>query len=85
MITETKDQFIASIDISNRGNVPVKEIVQLYVSAPQNSALPKPEKELKAFAKTKELKAGETQILRMKVDKVDLASFDNDKSVWVVD
>ncbi len=85
LIEETDDEFIVNIDITNSGEVPGKEIVQLYVTAPQNPALPKPEKELKAFGKTKELKAGEKQTLILKVTKIDLASFDNDQSAWVVD
>lgn len=85
VVEEIKDEFIVNIDISNTGEISGKEIVQLYVAAPQNASLPKPSKELKAFGKTKELKAGETQTLSMKVAKADLASFDNDESAWVVD
>ncbi|HRF93328.1 MAG TPA: beta-glucosidase [Bacteroides graminisolvens] len=85
LIEDKKDDFIVSIDITNTGSVSGKEVVQLYVAAPQNAALPKPSKELKAFVKTKELKAGETQTLRMSVAKSDLASFNNNKSAWVVD
>ncbi len=85
VIEEKDDEFIVSIDITNSGEIPGKEIVQLYVTAPQNPALPKPSKELKAFGKTKELKAGEKQTLTLKVAKSDLASFDNEQSAWVVD
>ena len=85
LIEETKDEFVVSIDISNTGSVSGKEVIQLYVAAPQNADLPKPSKELKAFGKTKELKVGETQTLRMSVAKADLASFDNNKSGWIVD
>ncbi len=85
LIEDIKNDFIVSIDITNTGSVSGKEVVQLYVTAPQNTALPKPSKELKAFVKTKELKAGETQTLRMSVAKADLASFNNNKSAWIVD
>ncbi|RNC66428.1 glycoside hydrolase family 3 protein [Proteiniphilum sp. X52] len=85
VIEETHGEFVVNVDISNTGGIPGKEIVQLYVAAPRNASLPKPSKELKAFAKTKELKAGETQTLSMKVAKADLASFDNDESAWVAD
>lgn len=85
LIEETDDKFIVNIDITNSGEVSGKEIVQLYVTAPQNPALPKPAKELKAFGKTKELQAGEKQTLTLKVAKSDLASFDNEQSAWVAD
>ncbi|MDD5620072.1 MAG: glycoside hydrolase family 3 N-terminal domain-containing protein, partial [Proteiniphilum sp.] len=61
MIRETPDEVIVSIDVINSGTIPGKEAVQLYVTAPQNPSLPKPAKELKAFGKTSELKAGEKQ------------------------
>ena len=45
----------------------------------------KPEKELKAFAKTKSLEPGEEEALTMRVKKSDLASFDEANSQWKVD
>ena len=45
----------------------------------------KPVKELKAFAKTKELKPGESELVTMTVAAADLASFDIATSSWVVD
>ena len=44
----------------------------------------KPEKELKAFAKTKELKPGEATVVTLKVSAADLASYDEAASAWVV-
>lgn len=85
MIRETPDELIVSIDVINSGTIPGKEAVQLYVTAPQNPSLPKPAKELKAFGKTSELKAGEKQTLTLKVAKSDLASYDNEQCAWVVD
>ena len=62
-----------------------KEVVQLYVSAPDAASVNKPEKELKAFAKTKELKPGEATVVTLKVSAADLASYDETASAWVVD
>ena len=59
-------------------------MVQLYVSAPDNKAANKPVKELKAFAKTKSLKPGESETVTLNVKAADLASFDETASAWVV-
>ena len=72
-----------SVEVKNTGKVAGKEVVQLYVSAPDVAAN-KPEKELKAFAKTKELKPGEAGVVTLKVNADDLASYDEAASAWVV-
>lgn len=53
------DTLEVSVDVTNTGNVAGKEIVQVYVHDAE-SKLPRPEKELKAFAKVA-LNAGETR------------------------
>ena len=83
-IRATKDGFEASITVSNTGNVAGKEVVQLYVTAP-NGQVAKPALELKAFGKTRELKPGESQTIQMKVSNYDLASFIESESAWVAD
>ncbi len=77
--------YTVSADIKNTGKAAGKEVVQLYVSAPDNAKMDKPEKELKAFAKTKELKPGETATVTLTVKAADLASYDEATSSWVVD
>ena len=73
-----------SVSVKNTGSVAGKEAVQVYVSAPEGT-LEKPAKELKAFGKTKELKPGQSETLRMTLQRRDLASFDEAQSAWVVD
>ena len=75
--------YTVSVEVKNTGKVAGKEVVQLYVSAP-DAAANKPEKELKAFAKTKELKPGEAVVVTLKVNADDLASYDEAASAWVV-
>lgn len=77
--------YTVTVDVKNTGKLPGKEVVELYVSAPQGGDLNKPEKELKAFAKTKELKPGETTSVTMTVKTFDLASYDESTSAWVTD
>ncbi|KAA6318565.1 hypothetical protein EZS27_031444, partial [termite gut metagenome] len=84
-VKEENGAFTLTVDVKNTGNFAGKEVVQLYVSAPANPAYTKPEKELKAFAKTKELQSNETQTITLTVAAADLASFDPDASAWVTD
>ena len=77
-------KITAMVNVTNSGQVAGKEAVQLYVSAPE-SALDKPVKELKAYAKSKELSPGETQTLTFSFPVSELASFDEAASAWKVD
>ncbi|NVK92875.1 glycoside hydrolase family 3 C-terminal domain-containing protein [Bacteroides sp. L10-4] len=76
--------YAVSVEVKNIGKMAGKEVVQLYVSAPDAADADKPEKELKAFAKTKELKPGEAVVVTLKVNADDLASYDEAASAWVV-
>ena len=77
--------YTVTVDVKNTGKAAGKEVVQLYVAAPNSAKANKPEKELKAFAKTKELQPGETVTVTMAVRAADLASYDETSSSWVVD
>lgn len=73
-----------SVTVKNTGKVAGKQVAQVYVTAPKG-AYEKPAKELKTFGKTKLLKPGESQTLKMTLEKRDLASFDEANSQWKVD
>lgn len=73
-----------SVTVKNTGKVAGKQVAQVYVTAPKG-AYEKPAKELKTFGKTSELKPGESQTLKMTLEKRDLASFDEANSQWKVD
>ena len=62
--------------ITNTGNFAGKEVVQIYVKAPQGK-LGKPERVLCGFAKTKELQPGESQQLQFNISCYIFASYDD--------
>ena len=83
-ISEKGDAYEITVNVKNTGKVEGKEVVELYISAPDSKAANKPVKELKAFAKTKLLSPDESETLTLTVKAADLASFDEAASAWVV-
>ena len=83
-IDQKNDIYDVTVTIKNTGNHEGKEVVELYISAPDNKAANKPAKELKAFSKTKLLKPGESETLTLSITAPELASFDEAASAWVV-
>lgn len=79
-----RDAYHISLLVKNTGNLPGKDVVQLYITAPDGELL-KPSMELKAFCKTGLLQKGESQKVTMELKIRDLASFDEDESAFVVD
>ncbi len=82
-VTRQGDQLAVSVTITNTGQRAGKEVVQVYVHAPEGG-MDKPDKELKAFAKTRLLQPGEKETVTMLIDRADLASWDEQTNGWVV-
>lgn len=74
-----------SVRVKNTGSLPGKEVVQVYVSAPQSERLPKPYQELRGFAKTQELKPGEEEVVVISFPTTSLASFDAKCSSYILE
>lgn len=77
--------FTIMLQVKNTGKAHGKEVVQLYVASPKEALVAKPEKELKAFAKTKELKPGESVTVTLSVKEADLAHYDESTAAWVTE
>ena len=69
-------RWTVSVQVTNAGKVPGREIVQLYASYPRSS-VERCVRELKGFAKTKLLKPGESETVKIPLTARDLAYFDD--------
>lgn len=72
------------VNVKNTGNIHGKEVVQLYVSAPQ-AGQKKEYQKLIAFEKTADLQPGESQIVKLTFDMADCASYCEDGAAWILD
>jgi beta-glucosidase len=83
-IQKKDNKYVATVTVKNDGEREGKEIVELYITAPKSN-MEKPAKELKAFAKTRTLKPGESQVVAMTFTNYDLASYDITTQSWITD
>ena len=79
------DLVTVKIDVKNTGKCAGRNVVELFVAAPNSKKANKPEKELRNYAKTRLLKPGETETVTMTVKTHDLASFNEKASAWKTD
>ncbi|MDR1790440.1 MAG: glycoside hydrolase family 3 C-terminal domain-containing protein [Propionibacteriaceae bacterium] len=84
------ETLTAYVDVTNSSNIPGKETVELYVTAPNSDGITRPIKELKGFEKVS-LGAYETKTVAIEVDVADLWFWDDvkhsktwDKGTWKV-
>ena len=74
--TMTRKGVTATVKVKNTGDIPGKEVVQVYAAAPQGK-LGKASRSLCGFAKTKLLAPGESQEIVIDVPAYALASYDD--------
>ena len=84
-LTVTPNGFDLPLTVETPGLRPGREVVQLYVAAPDCARHNRPDKELKAFAKTCLLRPGEEQRLTLHVPLDELARYDEPRTAWITD
>jgi len=86
-LTQEDDHFTATVTVTNIGNVPGKEAVQLYAQSPYTEGgMEKSAVNLINYVKTKELEPQKSETITFEFSKDDLISYDsiNEKS-YVLD
>lgn len=84
-ISEQAGTYKVTVEVVNTGKVAGRNVVELYVAAPQSQKLNKPAKELRDYAKTALLQPGQRETVTLLVKAEDLASFSEKASSWVTD
>ena len=69
---EDMEELLVSVDVSNIGSVPGKEVVQLYVALPETGEVIRPVRELRGFEKVY-LEPGEKKTVDFRLKKRDFA------------
>lgn len=77
-------EYVVTLRVTNIGEHVGREVVELYVASPKGP-LTKPVRELRAFAKSRELQPGASELMTLRFAVSDLASFDEARSAFVVD
>ncbi|MGN0746893.1 MAG: glycoside hydrolase family 3 protein [Aristaeellaceae bacterium] len=84
-VTVAEDGTVqTSVRVTNRGEVPGREVVQVYAALP-DGRLEKEARRLVAFAKTKLLAPGQSETLTLTFGPEAVASFDEEASAWVLE
>jgi beta-glucosidase len=84
-VTEANGVYTVKVDVKNVGNKAGRNVVELFVAAPNSKKANKPAKELRNYTKTKLLEPGQTETVTMIVKTEDLASFNEKASAWKTD
>lgn len=83
-VTMKNDTINVMVTVTNSGNLVGKEVVQVYTSKPETK-IDRPLKELRTFAKTKSLNAGEATILTLQIPVSELSYWSEESSHWILE
>jgi beta-glucosidase len=78
------DTITVQVTVTNTGDTAGKEVIQLY-SAKSDTEIDRPVRELRTFAKTARLEAGESATLSFQVLVSDLSYWSEDEARWVLE
>ena len=84
LVKISAEKISISASVKNTGKVSGKEVVQVYASLP-GGTLEKEAHRLAAYAKTAELKPGETEEVTMEVKVDALTSYDEESAAWILE
>ena len=71
------DEIVVEVSVKNTGNVAGKDVVQLYATAPYTpGGIEKATVDLIGFGKTKLLQPGDSEVVTIRVDPFEIASYD---------
>ncbi|GAA5942574.1 beta-glucosidase H [Sporobolomyces koalae] len=73
-----------SVKVTNTGSLAGRDVVQVFVSD-LVSSFRRPIRELKAFAKTKLLQPGQSQVVTLALDKYAFSMWDDTESTWLAE
>jgi len=83
-VTMKNDTISVMVTVTNSSNLAGKEVVQVYTSKP-DTKIDRPLKELRTFAKTKSLNAGEATILTLQIPVSELSYWSEEASQWILE
>ena len=76
LLEVTDKEIIVEVNVFNKGRVAGKEVVQVYIEAPQGK-LGKPSRSLAGFTKTNVINQGESEKVIINIPKYYIASYDD--------
>ncbi|KAL0570610.1 hypothetical protein V5O48_011358 [Marasmius crinis-equi] len=80
---DSEGVFTVRFKVQNTGNVDGREVAQVYITD-EEASLPRAQQELRGFSKV-DLKAGESKVVDIDLDRDALGFFDSRKGSWVAE
>lgn len=84
-VEETDDTFEISVKVTNTGDMAGKDVVEIYMQSPytdydRENGVEKASVELVGFTKTKEIPAGDSEVVSVSVEKENMKAYDADNA-----